>query len=168
MSEKMKFKYKCFIRKINQELIDKLTELGYEDLYTGYIITCEVKTMLLTNGNGWYLSGFEPRESDGYIDCGDNEDLFIAIAAINDENDYMQYFDIPQTVMKRSAGYYPQTIGMDGTYYEVIGHKYIQYDKKDKRISEYIKDEYEYNHHVQKDTIPHKLTINELFNILIK
>ena len=151
MLEKMRFKHKCFIRKINQDLIDKLNELGYEDLWNGGIHSEEVKTMLLVNGNGWYLSGFEPYKSDGYIDCGDNEELFMAIAAINDENDYMQYFEVPKTSVCFIS---------NEPYQKVIGYDHIKYEKKDRYLSFNI--DLDIAEGENLNTIPHKMTVDEL------
>ena len=73
-------KGKFFIKKISQQLTDKLNELGYEDCWNGYIHTQEVKTMIFVFDGKWTLSGFPPRDQDGYIDCGTNEELFLALA----------------------------------------------------------------------------------------
>lgn len=87
------FLHKCYIRNISKELTDKLEALGYKDHWTGYIHSSEVKTMLCTtSGGGWTLTGFEPRPTENYIDCGTCEDLFLAIAAIRDDTDKDQYF----------------------------------------------------------------------------
>jgi len=88
----MEFTTKCFVRKVSQELCDTLTRLGYENLYDGYIHSQEVKTMTFVNGKGWCLSGFEPYQKDGYIDCGENETLFYFLAALRDDCDSNQLF----------------------------------------------------------------------------
>lgn len=88
----MGFTTKCFVRKVSQELCKKLTSLGYENLYDGYIHSDEVKTMTFVNGKGWCLSGFEPYPNEGYIDCGDNETLFYFLAALRDDCDSNQLF----------------------------------------------------------------------------
>lgn len=88
----MGFTTKCFVRKVSQELCDSLTKLGYEDLWTNYIHSQEVKTMTFVNGKGWWLSGFEPYQNDGYIDCGENETLFYFLAALRDDCDSNQLF----------------------------------------------------------------------------
>jgi hypothetical protein len=73
-------KGKFFIKKISQQLTDKLNELGYEDCWSGYIHTQEVETMIFVFDGKWSLSGFPPRSQDGFIDCGTNEELFLALA----------------------------------------------------------------------------------------
>ena len=65
------FTEKCFIRKNTKELQDKLSDLGYASYHDS------------------------ERSSDGTyygIDCGDNEKLFLAIAALRDDSDKDQLF----------------------------------------------------------------------------
>ena len=85
----MAFTQACFIRKISDELCNKLTELGYKDCWTGGIHTAELKTITYVGNQCWCLTEFEPRNS---IDCGTNEELFLALAALRDDSDYMQWF----------------------------------------------------------------------------
>ena len=85
----MAFIQPCFIRKISNELCDKLTELGYKDCWTGGIHTDELKTITYVGNQCWSLTGFEPRNS---IDCGINEELFLALAALRDDIDRNQWF----------------------------------------------------------------------------
>ena len=87
----MAFTQSCFIRKNTPELIKKLKELGY-DYYTpngiksdnivaslGFIFDiCSVDTIKQAFNN--------------CIDCGTNEELFLALAALRDDSDYMQWF----------------------------------------------------------------------------
>ena len=83
---KPKFIQPVFIRKKTPELRKKLEELGYTILFSarnGY-------------GNGLLAScAFaygQPYSTPLVIDCGDNEKLFISIAALRDDSDYMQWF----------------------------------------------------------------------------
>ena len=79
----------CFIRKNTPELIKKLEELGY-NRHPSY------------GDNGQYLylnRGFYHTNVVGYseeiermIDCGTNEELFLALAALRDDSNYMQWF----------------------------------------------------------------------------
>ena len=85
----MAFTQACFIRKISNELCDKLTKLGYKDCWTGGIHSEELKTITYVGNQCWCLTGFEPRNS---IDCGTNEELFLALASLRDDSDYMQWF----------------------------------------------------------------------------
>lgn len=86
------------IRKNSPELREKLEELGYEpNVYESfwednnrYIIT---KTD--SHGYAFYslcIKNCYALENELYIDCGDNEELFLAIVALRDDSDYMQWF----------------------------------------------------------------------------
>lgn len=70
---------KAFVRVVSQELCNKLNELGFEDCYTNYIHSQEVKTMTFVFDGKWTLSGFPPGPNDGYIDCGNNIEKFLNI-----------------------------------------------------------------------------------------
>lgn len=85
----MKFLQHCFIRKNTPELRKKLESFGYRhnELDDG------CRPWLAAN-HGMYISvdeGFQrlPLED---VDCGRNEELFLALAALNDKNDYGQWF----------------------------------------------------------------------------
>lgn len=87
-----------FIRKNTLEIRQKLNELWYE------LCLCSA-----TGGDSWLynigntIHAVGPEEQDIFIedmklfkservDCGTNDKLFLALAALNDDNDYMQYF----------------------------------------------------------------------------
>ncbi len=93
----MGFTTPCFIKKNTPELRKKLEELGYK----------------LNNGKwmGKYLAAFQIKETkewryvaspewdlqnnpdiDASIDCGTNEELFLAIASLRDDTDNNQLF----------------------------------------------------------------------------
>ena len=82
------FTQKCFIRKNTPELVNALEQLGYGTLFSA------------RNGYGEYLCCYNSivTGSDGgeinyeFIDCGTNEELFLAIAALRDDSDKFQYF----------------------------------------------------------------------------
>lgn len=84
------FTQACFIIKDTQELRDKLKEIGinpYPCIVPKYI------NYLFVN-RGFYSRneiGYK-EEIDSAIDCGTNEELFLALAALRDDSDYMQYF----------------------------------------------------------------------------
>jgi hypothetical protein len=87
----MAFKQPCFIRKNTPELRKKLEELGYENRgkvrYYGepIYIYCEMDI--------FYTSPCKLKIPDNYIiDCGTNEELFIAIASLRDDSDINQWF----------------------------------------------------------------------------
>lgn len=94
----MEFTQQCFIRKNTPELRKKLEELGYEansyecfwDDENRYIITT-----ISSNGFAFYtlcIKNCCMLENKEFIDCGDNEDLFLAIAALRDDTDINQWF----------------------------------------------------------------------------
>lgn len=96
----------CFIRKNTKELRDKLKDLGYK-----ICKCCEFEYAIWLNNyiptnsiHGTDYSneeiGISAKESlnlfleenSNYVDCGTNEDLFLAIAALRDDTDKNQYF----------------------------------------------------------------------------
>lgn len=91
------FTQNCCIKKNTKELRDKLKALGYK----------------LNHGKTWgkYLACFKIKDTEecrfvatpeydlknmpdfkNAVDCGANEELFLAIAALRDDSDYMQWF----------------------------------------------------------------------------
>lgn len=84
------FTQACFIIKDTQELRDKLKEIGINP-YPCIVPKCI--NYLFVN-RGFYSRneiGYK-EEIDSAIDCGANEDLFLALAALRNDSDYMQYF----------------------------------------------------------------------------
>ena len=87
----------CFIRKNTPELRKKLEELGYYphpsekkfyEQYSNYV------GPFLHTGRGFYATipiGYD-EELRFEINCETNEELFLAIAALRDDSDYMQWF----------------------------------------------------------------------------
>ena len=98
----MIFTKACFIRKNTPELRNKLKELGYEPservsndnelcLATGMDKFTTIKNETFDSCNPhttWNCAG--------RIDCNDNEELFLAIAAIRNDTDIYQWFISPQ------------------------------------------------------------------------
>ena len=89
--EKVKFNKhylgKCYINFYNKEhsflediIYDLKRLLNYKD-GRGGIETSEVKMYLICKGGYFFWSGFEPNPDDGFINCGDNVNMFLAIAA---------------------------------------------------------------------------------------
>lgn len=88
------FTQPCFIRKDTQELRDKLKEIGLEPHPCIMPKACD---FLFVN------RGFYSRNEIGYqeeveraIDCGTNEELFLALAALQDDSDENQWFVYPK------------------------------------------------------------------------
>lgn len=94
----MTFTTSCFVRVENpekrKELIEWLEGIGYKFLMRGL----ESNVLYVDVTSGCLLCAFESpvtqseMVSKGYIDCGDNIELFKALAAMNDENDREQWF----------------------------------------------------------------------------
>lgn len=89
----MGFTTPCFIRKSTYKLMSRLNELGYR------LFGCELNEDLCIFTEpeyGLYSVEFfskisHPDETDS-IDCGTNEELFLAIAALRDDTDNNQWF----------------------------------------------------------------------------
>ena len=94
------FTTSCFIRKNTPELRKKLENLGYkhlQDASGGWdekgINKCR---LLWTETDGCYWHGYIESEPKSFvkdhIDCGENEDLFLALAALREDTDKHQWF----------------------------------------------------------------------------
>lgn len=72
------------------ELRKKLEYLGYK-IGNEYSI---VNKFLATDNDEMFgiKNPYIPEECNGYIHCGFNEELFLAIAALRDDTNYMQWF----------------------------------------------------------------------------
>jgi len=86
----MGFTTPCFVLKNTLQLRKKLEELGYR-IGNEYRID---NNFLATDNNEMF--GIEepylPEECNGYIHCGFNEELFLAIASLRDDTDDNQLF----------------------------------------------------------------------------
>lgn len=107
----MAFTQPCFIRKNTPELRKKLEELGYEpngcecfwEDDNRYIITT------IGEGYGYYtlcIKNCFLLENELFIDCGTNEELFLALAALRDDTDKWQLFifdgiDVPDYFLQK-------------------------------------------------------------------
>lgn len=90
----MSFIQPCFIRKNTPELRKKLEELGYkystfDDFKLDGIITFPSRNEYSVWAN-YHFDGKHTLKS--YIDCSDNEELFLALAALRDNSDRNQWF----------------------------------------------------------------------------
>lgn len=95
----MGFKQPCFIKKNTPELRKKLENAGHvrypysiadwdDDGKDRKYIIIDIM---------YYTYSTEPigkpkKKGVDFVDCGDNEELFLAIAALRDDSDYMQWF----------------------------------------------------------------------------
>lgn len=150
------FMQSCFIRKNTKYLRDKLEELGYS--YNGKSSTQDELTCLYCCLSGYYECTEIPGRFESPIDCGTNEDLFLAIAALRDDTDKNQWFVIPKIKTIRLPGYFGQTIGMDGHQQIIDGYEWYLSDEDgiSKKVQSYIKDGED------EKFLPHKATVKEL------
>lgn len=85
----MGFTTAAFIRRNTPELRKRLEALGYKEYGNPFQITDDSK--LITTIDGEYVPYNVPLD-DSFIDCGTNEALFLAIAALRDDTDKNQWF----------------------------------------------------------------------------
>lgn len=112
----------CFIRKNTPKLRKELEELGYTNgawatphFEYPYLMCFPNREFDLFKGKGFYITEDDYR-CDGktwtynppkeYIDCGDNEELFLALAALRDDTDKWQLFifdgiDVPDYFLQK-------------------------------------------------------------------
>jgi hypothetical protein len=112
------FTTNCFIRKNTPELRKKLEELGYEPCYRTSIHPDEHKNIVVCKNYGSRYYGVSDVEATRpgnvadaiknreMIDCGDNEELFLALAALRDDTDKWQLFifdgiDVPDYFLQK-------------------------------------------------------------------
>ena len=99
----MNFKHSAFINRNTPELREYLEMLGY--VIAGSHNNSNLDSIFTNTGSfsdpvycfchsieKKYFTLEEKGVLGGRIDCSDNEELFKAIVAINDKNDYMQWF----------------------------------------------------------------------------
>lgn len=97
------FTQECFIRNVGEKkfsLIVELERLGYKPMYMvmknnlgGSNLVCEFQT--------WHCTDSDNKPDA--IDCGTNEDLFLALAALRSETSKLQWF-VCDKVKKGSGG----------------------------------------------------------------
>lgn len=78
------FTQPCFIRNARKELAFNVAALGYVTMYMVFRNNIEGNHLVL-EGDTWHFT-----DSDNHphcIDCGTNEDLFLAIASLRDDTD---------------------------------------------------------------------------------
>ena len=88
------FTQPCFIRKNTPELRKKLEELGYTNTPSGrgeWFIPIEELEYLVTYPISGCYQGCNGYWYEDDFDCGTNEELFLAIAALRDDTDKNQY-----------------------------------------------------------------------------
>ena len=89
----MGFTTQCFIHKNTANIRNILKELGYYcNPYLGWnnLFTCVFGVNSVYSLDDYDTNGL--KEIYGLIDCGTNEELFLAIAALRDDTDKNQWF----------------------------------------------------------------------------
>ena len=100
----MEFTTPCFIRKNTPELRKKLKELGYFNYSPQWTNNCSIIWAYQYPMKGFDTPNYVIADSfdvpfnkhsalcGKFIDCGTNEELFLAIAALRDDTDKYQWF----------------------------------------------------------------------------
>lgn len=91
------FTQECFIRNNTKSLRYKLEKLGYKKsvFFQGdlpFIYVGDSNTLGAEYNEANYDAPILFHTNNSKIDCGTNEELFLAIAALRDNSDYMQWF----------------------------------------------------------------------------
>lgn len=98
----------CFIRKNTPELREKLEKLGYSPALNGHgewFIPMDELPYLETFPRSKSYMGRMGYWSTSVIDCGTNEELFLALAALRDDSDSHQYFIFTKDVQMGPASH---------------------------------------------------------------
>ena len=90
----MGFNTTCFIRKNNEVLRKSLFRMGYYEINVSEKddIYKSLRTGTDTMGRICRYMQWNSEESKYCVDCGTNEELFLAIAALRDDSDIYQWF----------------------------------------------------------------------------
>ena len=99
------FTTSCFIQKCTPILIEKLVELGYKIVgktTLSYGIFCNNGKIKICSTNE------QPSiKNKNFIQCYDNEELFLALAVLRDDTDKYQYFICDKVSVTLGKTYYP-------------------------------------------------------------
>lgn len=149
----MSFTTRCFIRKNSKELQEKLADIGYSICRCVNFTNAEWLSTLLINGTvhgkgyfyveignaDWTVEQELNRfvyENPSSIDCGKNEDLFLAIAALRDDSDIHQLFTDGENWVKSDI----HNLIKFKEYFEGIGFDYHKTHKANvQELIEYFK-----------------------------
>lgn len=122
----MGFTTPCFIRKSTYKLMYRLNELGYRlfgcELNEDLCIFTEPEYRLYSVE--FFSNISHPDETDS-IDCGTNEDLFLALAALRDDTDKFQWFISPEGIWAYNTNNDSISVSPEwrkATVYELIEH----------------------------------------------
>lgn len=103
----MKFTVPCWIKKNTQELRTELEKIGYQNRHESMTTNVEDFPYLCTYRDGFYFGviGDEVGLDSFYVDCGENELLFLAIASKTDNDAELGPY---YTVIQDLLPYYPK------------------------------------------------------------
>ena len=133
----MGFIQPCFIKKNTPELMNKLEELGYKPSYPIFQYPEAFKHIAACNFFGSKYYGVSDDElschgeiidvikNGGMIDCGTNEELFLALSALRDDTDKNQWFTDGKLWEKSNndlPSHYMQLEGHKATIEEIVEH----------------------------------------------
>lgn len=113
------FTQPCFIRKSSYSLRNKLDDLGYRF----YGATLNEDLCLFTDcefGLYWveFFSNILNEDETKYLDCGTNEELFLALASLRDDTDVDQCFVVDVEVYQNlSKGDWFKATDINGQYH---------------------------------------------------
>ena len=95
------FTQACLIRDYNKGLISKIENIGYGNYGNPFQFTDY--SILYTTIDGYYVP-YKVQVDSSWIDCGTNEELFLAIAALRDDSDIHQWFvdDYDDSIWQKS------------------------------------------------------------------
>ena len=154
------FKESAFIRKNSSELRHKLSEIGYDISQIYEDSPCIATAAVVKKAVGITEDMFDDTNPHrtwncaNRVDCGYNEELFLAIAALNDENDKFQYFvlesnigsiNFPESIIKKGSlvqcliDKWFIDINEDGTPNELSSRNWPSHKANVKELIEYFK-----------------------------
>lgn len=113
----MAFIQECFVRNPENKfrLIVELERLGYRAMYMIWRNNIEGAN-LVCEGQTWHCTDSDNKP--WCVDCGTNEEMFLALAALRDDTDRNQWFiDDISGVWERSES------GLPSKYMQLNGHK---------------------------------------------
>ena len=120
----MGFIQPCFIIKNTPELRKKLEELGYK--YNGRdTASWGASALYCFDGKYYEVYPAKPSRYHSIVDCGTNEELFLALSELRDDTDKNQWFTDGKLWEKSNndlPSHYMQLEGHKATVEEIIEH----------------------------------------------
>lgn len=105
----------CFIRNVSKLLVRDIRVLGYEPMYDVWHYNVKGNNLVLEN-NTWHFTNSDNHPNS--IDCGENKDLFLAIAALRDDTDENQWFIVDIDVyLNLNKGDWFKATNINGQYH---------------------------------------------------